>query len=287
MSPDDPRHGTRAGYIAGCRADCCRDPHLRYQKASNLRRHRYGGEIVPAAPCLDFIARWAEQGVTRNALAAAAGLGDGTLAEMTTGQRDVCLRSTRDKLLGVTESDLSPNAYVFADLTRTRIYSLMACGHSIEWICDRAEGLSRGGRWRYQQRVTVRVAHSVRDLYRTAPALGDNNITRGKARGRGALHPFAWDDPGTLAWPSTDKRTHGGTSSHTKREAFNSERLDRVRELDDMHATLDEVCARLGIGLDGLWKWASRHGHLDLYDRIARRTRVGINQHIGAAGDVA
>jgi hypothetical protein len=32
MSTDDPRHGTYAGYVAGCRNDCCRTAARRYQK---------------------------------------------------------------------------------------------------------------------------------------------------------------------------------------------------------------------------------------------------------------
>lgn len=32
MSPDDPRHGTVAGYVAGCRNRCCRDAINHYEK---------------------------------------------------------------------------------------------------------------------------------------------------------------------------------------------------------------------------------------------------------------
>lgn len=32
MNADDPRHGTVAGYLAGCRADCCRTACVRYEK---------------------------------------------------------------------------------------------------------------------------------------------------------------------------------------------------------------------------------------------------------------
>lgn len=28
MTPTDPRHGTNAGYVAGCRHDCCRQAHM-------------------------------------------------------------------------------------------------------------------------------------------------------------------------------------------------------------------------------------------------------------------
>lgn len=32
MSPDDPRHGANAGYVAGCRDQCCRDAAARYER---------------------------------------------------------------------------------------------------------------------------------------------------------------------------------------------------------------------------------------------------------------
>lgn len=32
MTHDDPRHGTWAGYVAGCRSDCCREAARLYQK---------------------------------------------------------------------------------------------------------------------------------------------------------------------------------------------------------------------------------------------------------------
>lgn len=36
MLPDDPRHGTTAGYSAGCRNDCCRAANTRYDKGRRL-----------------------------------------------------------------------------------------------------------------------------------------------------------------------------------------------------------------------------------------------------------
>src|SRR5690606_5530104 len=102
MTPDDPRHGTRAGYIAGCRLACCGDPHYRYQKRSRLRLMREGSQIVSGATTLERVAWWDARGVSVNALTDAAGLGYGTLAELVGGERDVCLRSTERGILAVT-----------------------------------------------------------------------------------------------------------------------------------------------------------------------------------------
>lgn len=48
MFPDDPRHGTNAGYIAGCRLDCCRAAATRYHKARTLDQARGIPRKVPA-----------------------------------------------------------------------------------------------------------------------------------------------------------------------------------------------------------------------------------------------
>jgi hypothetical protein len=45
MSPDDKRHGTNAGYVAGCREECCRRPHMRELKAWRLSGPRMVSSI--------------------------------------------------------------------------------------------------------------------------------------------------------------------------------------------------------------------------------------------------
>lgn len=37
--PDDPRHGSDTGYVAGCREDCCRRAHARRRKLDRLYPH--------------------------------------------------------------------------------------------------------------------------------------------------------------------------------------------------------------------------------------------------------
>jgi hypothetical protein len=201
VSPDDARHGERRGYLAGCREDCCRNPHLRYQKRSTLRRHREGSQIVPAADVTARIEWWADRGVAANALSIAANLGCGTLAELIAGERHVCLQTTRRALLNVTWDDLPPTALCNARITLARIDSLMAAGHPLAWICARTVGLSPGGRWRRQARVTISLARNVLATYEAAPLDGTSKITLVKARNRGIYHPLGWDDPGELAMP--------------------------------------------------------------------------------------
>lgn len=40
MSPDDPRHGRQSGYLAGCRADCCRHAHMVWMKRYRMSAPR-------------------------------------------------------------------------------------------------------------------------------------------------------------------------------------------------------------------------------------------------------
>lgn len=48
MSPDDKRHGTTAGYCAGCRELCCRRAAARYERQRHIRRYlNRGGLLVP------------------------------------------------------------------------------------------------------------------------------------------------------------------------------------------------------------------------------------------------
>ena len=39
VNPQDPRHGTNAGYVAGCRDTCCRQAHATYRRS--IWRNRY------------------------------------------------------------------------------------------------------------------------------------------------------------------------------------------------------------------------------------------------------
>lgn len=52
MRPDDPRHGTNAGYINGCRQDCCRQAHANYRRGLRARRYllRTDGLFVDPTP---------------------------------------------------------------------------------------------------------------------------------------------------------------------------------------------------------------------------------------------
>lgn len=248
MSPDDARHGTRAGYIAGCREECCGLPHYRYQKRSRLRLLREGSQIVPATPTLERIAWWGQRGVSLNALTEAAGIGYGTLAEMAAGQRDVCLRSTERATLAVTWDTLPGKALCLSGMTHRRIYSMMASGHTLAWISAQVgDGLPISGRWRAQDRVRVSLARAVADVARNAPGAGPSRHVSVKARNRGHMPIAAWDDPGDPAMPASWRPAQGRRTSTEEPDPEVIARLAAGRRIDSIKA---EKVEALRIWLD-------------------------------------
>ncbi|MCW2757010.1 MAG: hypothetical protein JWO46_756 [Nocardioidaceae bacterium] len=73
MTPDDPRHGTNAGYWAGCREACCRRANARYAKGIRYDR-LHGGRSVPALGSQRRIQALAALGWSYTEIAAAAGM---------------------------------------------------------------------------------------------------------------------------------------------------------------------------------------------------------------------
>lgn len=261
--PDDPRHGTRAGYIAGCRDDCCREPHLRYQKLSTLRRHREGIQWLDNHRVLARLAWWDRRGVSSAAIAAAAGLSDATLREIRSQDLRVT-KHTEQVTLAVTWDDLPPESLVYADLTRLRIYSAMASGHPQTLIFERLDQKPRTGNWRIQQRVSVGLARAVLAVYDRLPAFGPSAHTASRTRRRGWPVMAAWDDPGTLSaplgwWPEL---------CPDERKPTRAEVLEHLAEVGLSAA---EACGRLGIDRGSLYAWCRRHGRLRMWRLLTER----------------
>lgn len=260
IAADDPRHGRRAGYIAGCHDECCRPHHLRYQKFSTLRRHREGSQFVDSTRTRIRLGEWARYGVTPHAIGDAANIGDGTVCPIVAHQLDRVRRNTERAILAVTWDDLPDTALVNAGLTRLRIYSAMASGHPLTWITDHVDGISLGGKWRRQDRVSLGVARAVMELCDRAPAFGPSKHTAAKARNRGYLPLAAWDDPGTPAMPADWLPTTDLREVRNDRTDVDPVVVDRLLDGDPIPHTIAErraAVARLwalGLGPVGIAK---------------------------------
>lgn len=256
ITPNDPRHGHRAGYLAGCRSDCCRRPNIRYQKRSRVRLQLEGPQVVPAHAVVRRADWWARRGVSGNALANAAGVAPSTLTELIADERDVCLKSTARAILSVRWDHLPDEALCNAELTRVRVYSMMAAGHPLRWITDEAgPGLPFGGRWRHQARVTLATARAVLDLYDRAPLAGPSKITAAKAQNRGYGHPLSWDDPHVPAAPAGWRPVFATESTLTGQDRRlegrgHHRKPDLITEYDHLircGESPEQACARLGV----------------------------------------
>ncbi|NUO57266.1 MAG: hypothetical protein HOV78_11410 [Hamadaea sp.] len=201
MSPEDPRHGTSAGYQTHARdheepCTACARARLRATKRLKLEKLA-GARFVYTREELNAVLEpWLALGLGSTAVAAAAGLAS-QRGPAFTRQNGPVRRGTYLAVAAVTEADFEPGAKVWSDLTRTRIHSLMAAGHQ---LIDMPIPLR--GSWRYRDKISVAQAAAVRDYYADHQDVdGPSLHTRNRARGAGYLPPAAWDDPGTLAWP--------------------------------------------------------------------------------------
>lgn len=201
MTPDDPRHGTNAGYQAHRKADqtpCddCYRGRLRARKAIEL--DRLSGEQLHYSydELLDLLGPWLALGLGPSAVTDAAGLGCHRGGGLLVPGRPV-RRQAFHQIAAVTEDDLSPRAKLWSHLTAQRIGSLMADGHTVTSM-----PVNLRGQWRYRDKISVETARSIRDFFtENRDTSGPNVQVRARALNLGHLPPMAWDDPGTLAWP--------------------------------------------------------------------------------------
>lgn len=224
MSPNDPRHGTHAGYLQGCQCEPCRRGHYAESVERGLYRLRHGSCRVSRETVDAFVEPWLKMGLTPYAIAHAVGIADDRL--LATGPVN---RATWAPLSTFTEDKIDDNAKVYGHLTRTRIYSLMAIGHRL-----RDMPINSAGQWRTYERCTVGSARAIRDYFREHEAqVGPARNTQARALNAGHLPPMAWDDPDTLAWPDGTPDVLPGVQS--RRTASTRQSID--------HAVVERVLA--------------------------------------------
>lgn len=259
MRADDPRHGTNAGYLTHYRdgeRPCtpCADGRAIAKKRAAYERHRGVKVVHSAGEVALVIAPWLRMGLTLGAVAVAAGLGEsasGTIYQVLREDRPV-RRSTYNALAGVVEKDIADTAKIDADLTKRRVYSLMAIGHRVSDMPI----LTRGA-WRSRDKISVGTARDMRAYYAENEfKIGPNRQGQSRARNRGWKPPLAWDDPGTLGWPDAIKTPFDMSTPRATYLA--DDLLEEVRHLTSFGVSMHQVSRQLGVSIKAIEKAGER-----------------------------
>lgn len=101
MTPDDPRHGSNAGYCAGCRCARCTAAATRYAKQLRLDGYQGRPRTVSSLGTFRRVEALMALGWSQRAIAAAAGMEQTNLSKMLRTRRPVVFRSTADRIAQV------------------------------------------------------------------------------------------------------------------------------------------------------------------------------------------
>lgn len=272
MSPDDPRHGKHAGYLAhlvDAEDPCvpCRVARNRKRKILRFENDRGVRMLYSGAEFAAVMDPWLAMGLRVGDVARAAGWAPGASAHLHEALRagGRVRRGTYLRLAAVTEDTFPDTAMVYAHLTRTRIYSLMAAGQSL-----RDMPIAYTGRWRTSTHLSIGTARAVRDYFAANEAkMGPNKNTAAQARRAGHVPPLAWDDPGTLAWP-TGQPTQ--LARGVRRDLACRHDVDTWEDHDELAAegyTREQIADRLGMSKDALEKALKRRRVADAAAAVA------------------
>ena len=262
MTPDDPRHGTNAGYQTHWRegeqaCEPCKAAKRRRQKLNRYDTHRGVPMKYTADTLENVIGPWLRMGIPPSSIATAAGFENqrGSNILHVLHVRGNIRRGTLKAYAQVTEDDFPDHTYVYADLTRQRIFSLMAIGHPLTSM-----PVNPRSTWRYRKHVRAGTARAIRDFYRQHEfQIGTSKITQSRALNAGHKPPLSWDDPGTLAWPDGPLPTPIGLSAPN--DTIDEAVVQRILSGETVRSTpaeRTEVCRR----------WVDGGGSLNELERI-------------------
>lgn len=209
MTPDDPRHGTRAGYLAGCRSENCTRAHTRWMKAYKLAAERNGGrtQIDPApirAHILTLLSR-----MTLGGIAALSGSSASHLRNILDGQHPTMRADLAARLLAISIDTPSGSHHVDPTGARRRLQALALLGFGFERLARMVDDCSAfnlreiayGNRTRitsdHEQAIRVVFDRLVRDGRPYAPSnrherAGAARIIQ-RAQRAGWVSALAWD----------------------------------------------------------------------------------------------
>lgn len=210
ISPDDPRHGKRAGYLAGCREDDCATANRRYMKKYRLRSLENGGRTtVPRDRAREHIERLSGW-MSLSAIASAAGTGSSEICRILSGKHPRIKKETEARILALSlSSNPGPSRWLHALPASRRIQALIAYGYTYEQISEHTGGYGKSnlrliaiGARGY---VTFAVDQQIRKAYNhlqmqpipepaNAWLAGSLAKRRKKAAARGWVPPWCWDE---------------------------------------------------------------------------------------------
>lgn len=171
-----------------------------------------------------------------------------------------------------------------------RIQALMALGWTSSDIATAAEWNNRndvlrilngqkGKPTKWVERTTHNTICRVFEqlaMHFPAPA-AHRARTRAMALRKGYAPPLAWDnidDP---------REIPQGIDAEGRNTSIKATRVHALEHLVRMGDNLEAAAKALGISTDAIWAWCKRNDHLDLYERLAERSRTQDNQHTKGA----
>jgi hypothetical protein len=248
ITADDPRHGERAGYLAGCREMCCRVPHTRYGKQWNLDQAAGRPKRqVPATRAQEHITHLLRM-MSVGAIADAAGVAETIVTGVLS--REVIYARTERRILGVTKpTQASGRHRVNITGSVRRLRALAAVGYSSRAIAAASDLSACSIRLIQQEKsgetveaATARAVVAAYDTLAMTPPIAHTPkarqaipVVKRHAERQGWVPPLAWDDT-TIDDPAATP-TGAGYVEPTL--------ADQIRELADMGLTEPAICDRL------------------------------------------
>jgi hypothetical protein len=290
MDELDPRHGTRAGYLAGCRQHDCADANRRYCKQRRNKVHQTGPLTVPTHRAQAHLQEL-QKYVSLSALESAGNISRGHMTQILNGTIKRIGRHTEHAILTIPLNEITGNRWVKATGARRRLQALHALGYSFERIareCKSAKQLMATIARNDREWLTADMDRRIREVYdqlsMKLPDAATPHLQVGITKSRNRAQQLGWAPP--LAWNDIDNPDEQPTGIHdpNRIQPHTAHRREHLLDLDDCAASLSEACRRLNITPDALEKWCERHDLAALYVRLRGRETAVFEYRNGATG---
>lgn len=193
-------HGTRSGYVGGCKCELCRKANSEYARS----RARYGwkSELVDSAPAKEQALMLQRHGMGRREIAKRSGVAESIVGRLlgqdTSKPADRVRPETLTALLSVQPGTLADHALVPALGSQRRLQALIAMGWTqthlaerIGWTVANLCSVTNGKR----DKVIQRTASDIGTLYEElSMSFGPSGRSRNHAFKKGWVPPLMWDD---------------------------------------------------------------------------------------------